>query len=334
MKVKGVLRILGVVAILFLSGCATGRLVEPTPEELSAVSQFKKKVAVVDISDQGSQVRGIREIAISSLESSLSRQFDLIERRRIGEVFAERDLVSTENTQRIAELGRLLGADYLIFGSAACSFSEPRLKNIWSKDKKDRFYGTVWEEQDIESEVAIRIVDVSSGQVVFADKRDSSVTKKSDELKFDNRPAFDAILRGGYRGHGWRRIGHFSGLGKVDSSLVAQGLEEAIGDFRGSLTEIFPYKGEILQKISETKVLVNLGSAYGIKPGDKLAVYAPGSAIVDPKTGLSINQRTPAILLTVEEVSSGISCIARGRAADISALEIGTSVSTSRGSQN
>lgn len=323
--------LVGLSAVLCLAGCASPRLyVQPSIEELQAVAPYKKKLAILEISDKGSPVKGISENVLSSLESLLSKQFNLIERQAITDVLAERQLISYQDPANMAQLGKLLGADYLVFGHAVSSISKPEIEKSFTKDKKGEFHGSIAKKTLVQSDVSLKIIDVSSGQVIFAQKRKCGFWHKFDNKTFNDQQAYNIALKTTYliddlkelkEGSGWMRQEY--------SELVAQTIDCAVKYFRDPLIRQFPYTGEIIEKISKTEVMVNLGSAYGVRPGDRLVVYSQEAPKIDPRTGLAIVQRVPEIILTVQDVTSGISCIAKGRPVDIQQLKVGSVVNTS-----
>ncbi len=316
---------------LCLAGCATApRYVQPSIEELQAVIPYKKKIAVLEIGDKGSSIRGIGENVASGLELLLSRQFNLVERRAIAEVLAERQFMYYEDDSSKAQLGKLLGADYLVFGNAISSVSKPELDKFFSRDKKGEFHGSIAKKKLVQSDVSLKIIDVSSGLVIFDQKRNCSFWHKFDNKTFNDERAYAAALKTIHMidDHDELR-GDFARMRQEDHGLAAQSIDCAVKYFRDALIMQFPYTGEIMELVSETEVMVNLGSAYGIRPGDKLVVYSQEPPKIDPRTGLAIVQRIPAIILTVKDVTSGISCIAKGRAADIQRLQVGSVVNTS-----
>ncbi|MBF0215939.1 MAG: hypothetical protein HQL30_02975 [Candidatus Omnitrophica bacterium] len=330
MKSKsGLVIVAGVIVVLILSGCATCRMAEPSIAELNAVSQFKKKLAVIGISDDASQIKGVGDIAITNVESLLFRQFTLLERTRINSVIAERDFMISEDPRKAVELGKMLGVDYLVFGTAAASISEPRVSQSSNTDSKGKFAGSILKQQTVQSVITLKIVDVATGLVVFSDKRGANFTQDIYSQSFEDQNAFNEAVKTAYLVSNIREVlGNFAKMNKEDSAYVSSGIAQAVESFRGALTGLFPYKGQILEKISEKEVLINLGSAYGIRPGDRLVVYRQLPARVDPNTGMAIDERIPGVFLTVKDVTSGISCTAKGKASDIRGLEIGTVVST------
>jgi hypothetical protein len=320
--------VLAVISVaLCLSGCTPPCYVQPTIEEMQAVVPFKKKIAVLGIDDRGSTIKGVGASALSSLEALLSKQFNLIERQHIAQLLAERQIISYEDPARTTQLGKLLGADYLVSGRAISSFLKPQIEKSVKKDKKGEFHATITKKRLIQSEVSLKIIDVSNGLVIFAQKHNCGLWQHLDSKTFHDEPAYKAALKTAHLFDS--RKGDSAGPRQDSFKLAAQSMDYAVNYFRDSLIRQFPYTGEIIERISATEVMVNLGSAYGIRPGDKLVVYSQEAPKIDPRTGIEIMRKVPAIILTVRDVTSGLSCIARGRAADIRKLQPGSVVTTS-----
>lgn len=319
---------LAVIVVAFcLSGCTPPCYIQPTIEEMQAVIPFKKKIAILGINDRGSTIKGVGESALSSLEALLSKQFNLIERRQITSVLAERQMISYEDPARMTQLGQLLGADYLVSGRVVSSFLKPQIDKSSGRNKDGDFHATITQKRLVQSEVSLRIIDVSNGLVIFAQKHHCGVWQKLGSKTFKDAQAFKAALKTAHLFDNHKR--DRSGMKDDSFKLAGQGVDCAVRSFRDSLIRQFPYTGEVIDRISSTEVMVNLGSAYGVRPGDKLVVYSQEAPRIDPRTGLEIGRKVPAITLTVRDVTSGLSCTARGRAADIRKLQPGAVVTTS-----
>jgi len=74
--------------------------------------------------------------------------------------------------------------------------------------------------------------------------------------------------------------------------------------------------------------LINLGSAYGIAPGQQLIVWQEDSAITDPKTGMTIVPKKKKAVLKVIEVNSGLSCLARAGKGLVAKIKVGDKAAT------
>jgi curli biogenesis system outer membrane secretion channel CsgG len=315
--------------ILCCAGCASVPVVEPTFEELEASKAYKKTVAIIEFTDEGSPIKGVQSAALSKLESMLVGHLNVVERRKVDRILAEREFVSTSDLEGMQELGSLLGAEYLFFGNVIASVGEPEIRHDNYTTDAGEFRGNIWEEVCGRTEVSIRIVDVTSGIVYYSGKRKASNCKESQKQQYSNEARFrkDLELR--------RNVGHiaaivkrFANLERESSYIVTKALEDATARFNYDLRNKFAQSGEVIKIISPKEVMINLGSAYGIKPGDKLIVWQEKDSVRDPRTGMTAISRKKKGVLKVTGVTSGLTCIAKGKKKLISTLRIGDRVFT------
>lgn len=310
-----------------LSGCA-GPTVAPTFEELNVTRKFKKTVAIIDIDDRGSQIKGISPIVISELERVMFGYCNLVERRKISAILAERQFTADQNAGTVTELGRLLGADYVVFGNAAASTSMPQLRSSESSHDGN-FYGTIWEEVTASAEVSIKMIDVDSAMIVYSGTRKDQSTQEVARQTFTDRSQYNKTLNTKNLASQIRQVVTALVDMKSDYSFaVSRVLSSATENFSYDLRREFSHSGQILQIISDKEVIVNIGSAYGLKAGDDLVVLSDAKQIIDPKTGLNIAPAEKKGKLRVTSVTSGLSCIAKGSKKVISELKVGDTVWT------
>lgn len=351
-----------VVVLALLWGCAPPLIVIPTEEELDAVKRFKKTVAIIEISEKDSPIKGISESAFSGLENVLVGHFNLIEREKILKVMAERKFAERDDVERYTELGKLLGADYLLFGRATAFFDKPEIKHsikhykskekedykskemekeeeedykskeqehYKSKKKEEKFSGSIWRELKGTCELNIKIVDVGNGMVRYADKKVGAMSRKEGRKYYEDEEEFYWALDIATKAEIIIELATtFIGLKRENSLILSRAMEQATEKFKIDLRDKFPQTGQILQILSKKDVVINLGSAYGIKPGDKLIIWEELAPITDPKTGLVTVPKQKKAILKVKKVTSGLSCIARGKRKYIRMIRVGDVVST------
>ncbi len=312
-----------------LWGCAPPLLVRPTEEELEAVKRFKKTAAIIEISEKGSSVKGVSESAFSGMEKLLAGHFNLVEREKVLNVMVQRKFAERDDVERYTELGKLLGADYLFFGSAMAFFNRPEIKHYRGKKKDGKFTGSIWKELKGTCELNIKIVDVGSGIVRYADKKVGEMSRKEGKKHYNDEEEFNEALDIATKTDIIIELANiFIRLRKENSRILSQAMEKATEKFKSDLRNEFPQTGQILQILSKKDVVINLGSAYGIKPGDKLIIWEALTPIKDPKTGIVTVPKQKKAILKVKKVTSGLSCIARGKRKYIRVIRVGDTVST------
>ncbi|MCJ7645869.1 hypothetical protein MUO65_03055 [bacterium] len=342
MKILRFICFLVVSALLW--GCVPAPIVRPTDEELNAVKKFKKTAAIIEISEKGSPIEGISESAFSGMENALAGHFNLVEREKILQVMAERKFAEREDVERYTELGKLLGADYLFFGRAMAFFDKPEIKyyksrekkdkskekeKYKSKEKKEKFSGSIWRELKGICELSIKIVDARTGIVRYADKKVGAMVGKEDEKYYEDEEQFNRDLDYVTKSEIIIELAKtFRGLKREHSLVLSQAMEKATGEFKIDLRNEFPQTGQVLQILSKKDVLINLGSAYGIKPGDELIIWEEFAPLTDPKTGVVTVPKQKKAVLKVKRVTSGLSCIARGKRKVITEISVGDTVCT------
>ncbi len=315
--------------ISFFIGCASAPVVQPTQEELAAARKFKKTVAIIELDDQGSPIKDIQSVALPRLEEYLMGHFNLVERARIEAVMKERRLNDSDDLTRMNELGKLLGADYLVFGNVIASMSTPEIKQQSSESKKGDFFGRIWVEQEAMSEVSLKFVDVGSGTIVYSAKEKSRRLIRKDEQRYQDKRSFEKDLRNKQQVKNVTDIiGAYKGLHKEYATAVSYAIDGAIRKLNEDLSNKFPQEGEVIQILSASDIVVNLGSAYGIKPGDQLVVWQNQSSFKDPKTGLVTVLKTQKAVLKVTQITSGLSCIATGDPNAVATIQPGDTVYT------
>jgi len=321
--------ICALLAGMFFSGCASVSVVEPTDQERAAAREFKKTVAVVKVTDEASPIEGVNTLALSSIENILIRNFNVVEREKIDAIMDERYFGLEEDVKRINEIGKMLGADYLVFSNVAASISKAELQHKERKYESGKFYGQIWKEQCGVSEVSLKMVGVSTGEIFYSNQKTSSFCHKGRKEAYRDEDMFYRDLRGKkFADLVIDVVGAFKELKKEYSLLVSKSLAKTVNGFDYDLRNKFAQSGEVMDIISNKEVVINLGSAYGIRPGDKLIVFREGAPMQDPRTGITIIPKEKKGILKVTQVTSGLSCIAKGSSKLINALRVGDIVFT------
>lgn len=317
--------------ISLFAGCTSVPVVQPTKEELAAARKVKKTVAIIDFDDKGSPIADIQSEALPKLEKYLMGHFNMVERTKIDAILKERHFTDFDDVERMNKLGQLLGADYLVFGNVIASISSPEIKQQSHEYKSGRFFGRIWEEYKAESEISLKFVAVSNGTIVYSDKQRGWRWGRGNEQSYRHKNSFKRALREMRHIQNITDIiGAYKGLHKEYATAVSYAIDGAIRKFNEDLSYKFPQQGQVIKILSANDILVNLGSAYGLKPGDRLVVYQNQSFFKDPKTGVVTVLKEEKAILKVTRITSGLSCIATGDANAISTIRSGDIVYTYR----
>ncbi|MFH1878034.1 MAG: hypothetical protein ABH883_04435 [Candidatus Omnitrophota bacterium] len=316
-------------ACFSLAGCASMDVVQPTAEEMAAAGRFKKNVAILDISEDRSDIKGLKAITLSRLENYIMPYCDLVERDKVDRVLRERQFAPSQGRAQFLQLKELLDVDYVVFAGVYASVSGPRVQCSEYKTDEGVFSGTVWDEVDGVSELSVKIVDVNDGSVIYSGSKRGSCKEEGAKSVFSDEALFrQAVNTKSLAQHITQFVGLFTDVNSTYSTAVSRSLDASIHEFHNDFRKIFSQTGEVLQIVSEKDVLINLGSAYGLRPGDSLIWWNEYMTIVDPKTGIETVQKNKKEQLRVKEVTSGLTCIATGKKKVISMIKPGDKVYT------
>lgn len=147
-----------IVVLLLLSVIIFGTTV--IAEEVSKIT-----VAVVDFTDQtGKDLRGIEEASTEILSTLLHKTgaFSVVERTKLNAIITEQGFTMSglvDSTKNAVQVGKLLGADFLITGSVL-TYGE--------KVVKFKGYGVSTEKTIKELVVNIKVLDMNTGNIEYA----------------------------------------------------------------------------------------------------------------------------------------------------------------------
>lgn len=238
------------------------KIVEPVKQESldTGGKVIKRKVAIGRFSNETQYAKGIfydkendpmgkQALDILSAKLATSGKFLLLERS---------DLASLLEEAKNSENGlATIGADYMIIGS----ITEFGRKNV---GKSGVFSST--KSQIVEAAVAIRIVDVSTGLIIYSDEG-----KGSAELTT-------------------RTTMGVGGKADYDATLSDKAISEAIGQLVENIINKCtnkPWRTFFLSYDSDAQLIAG-GASQGIKAGDTFAVKTKGKKVKNPQTGVMI----------------------------------------------
>jgi curli biogenesis system outer membrane secretion channel CsgG len=244
--------------------------------------------------------------------SRLSRteMYDVVERTRMNDLIQEQNLNQDERFKqdKITKIGRLLGADYILFGY---------LTNF-SRKKSDKI---IVKQYSALISYSVRLVDIASGTVVksaeieYTSAKNNKMVMSGDNTFNPNDPDFLQSL-----------------FGKAINEAVAMGIEKLTGEQqiiagKVQLTSSSPssnnFKPSVPPPINDGKlrgfiaavdgeiVIINRGQTHGVKVGDVFEVTRGG--VVDPETGRVLRAKVIAEIkiTSVENDSADASFISR-----------------------
>ncbi|HBG64933.1 MAG TPA: penicillin-binding protein activator LpoB [Treponema sp.] len=256
-------------AALLATGCVSAR--PDITADTSALRQqqqtqsyqgLKRKVAIARFSNETEYAKGAfydknndplgkQALDILSTRLASSGKFILLERADADAIQKELEYSGrTDTAQKV-------GADYLIIGSV----TEFGRKNtgetgVFSQTKR----------QTVQAGVSIRLVDVSTGEVIYAEEgKGEAETEATTVLGYGAQAGYDATLSD-----------------KAISAAISQLVDNVINNCMDR-----PWKSYILS--ADDGMLIMAGGAkQGVKPGDVYGVYERGRQVKNPQTGMMI----------------------------------------------
>lgn len=235
-------------------------IMETTSQSQKDGMILKRKVAIGRFSNETQYAKGIfydkendpmgkQALDILSSKLAASGKFLLLERNDLASLLEE-------NSDREGEIASV-DADYIIIGSITEYGRKNTGKNkVFSSEKT----------QTVEAAVSIRLVDVSTGLIIYSDeaKGSAELTTKTT-LGLGSQASFDATLSD-----------------KAISEAIGQLVENIINKCTDS-----PWKTYFLSYEPDA-VMIAGGASQGIKKGMTFSILSKGKKVKNPQTGIII----------------------------------------------
>lgn len=218
---------------------------------------IKRKVAIGRFSNETQYAKGLfydkendpmRKQALDILTSKLasSGKFILLEREDL-------DIIVNEAG---AEMNKI-GADYIILGS---------ITEYGRKTEGEQKVFSSSKTQTVEAGVSIRLVEVSTGLIIYSDEaKGFAETTSKQTMGIGGAAGFDATLSD-----------------KAISAALSQLVENIINKCMDK-----PWKSYILTEEDGTYIISG-GASQGLAAGDVFHVYKKGKTVRNPQTGMNI----------------------------------------------
>ena len=276
--------ILSASIVLGISGCVTTeqkvvKVETPSVEKSIILTKeepnLKRKVAIARFGNEaqygksslfgsGDNYNAEKQATdILSAKLTQSQKFILLERSDLDKIDKE---ISNFNLQKMN-----IGSDYLIVGSIS-EFGRKNISDtgVFSRSKLQVAY----------AKVNIRLIDVKTGQIIFAQEGSGEATSEAGT-------AFGVGTHVGY-----------------DSTLNDKAISTAIGSVVDGIMQNLlnkPWKSYILS-IDNGMVMIAGGNKQGLKIGETFSIYKNGKSIKNPQTGMMV-ELPGAKIATVQVVS-------------------------------
>jgi curli biogenesis system outer membrane secretion channel CsgG len=238
------------------------KIVEPVIQENPDAGSkvIKRKVAIGRFSNETQYAKGIfydkendpmgkQALDILSAKLAASGKFLLLERSDLASLLEE----AKKSDNGLATIG----ADYMIIGS----ITEYGRKNVG----KSGVFSTT-KSQIVEAAVAVRLVDVSTGLIIYSDEgKGSAELTTRTTMGVGGKADFDATLSD-----------------KAISEAIGQLVENIINKCTDK-----PWRTFFLSFDADAQLIAG-GTSQGLKIGDKFVVKTKGKTVKNPQTGVMI----------------------------------------------
>ena len=218
---------------------------------------LKRKVAIGRFSNETQYGKGLfydkendpmRKQALDILSSKLaaSGKFILLERDDLDVLVEE----AGGEMQKI-------GADYIILGS---------ITEFGRKTEGDERVFSQTKTQTVEAAVSVRLVEVSSGLIIYSDEaKGFAETSSKTTLGLGGKAGYDATLSD-----------------KAISAALTQLVENIINKCMDK-----PWRGYVMA-YEDGEYIISGGPGQGIMPGAKFSVYTKGKKVKNPQSGMMV----------------------------------------------
>ena len=268
-------------AALLLAACATTppvtgpsdrpsapAAVEPRAEPQAPIVTRgpKKRVAIIRFQDKSAYGRGRLGGAVQDIlttELAKSDLFILVSRGAdLDLVLDEQDLAKSDIIRGGTgpKSGEVLGLNAIVTGAVS---------QFGVKQTSATYLVGASKTQTAEATVDVRVVDATTGQVIFADSGTGIHEESSTQV----------LGIGGAKGY--------------DETLEGKALRAAISKFIDNLIrrmESLPWSGKVAA-VDGDEITVNAGRKTGLFIGDRLRVFGEGREVIDPDTKLSLGRK-------------------------------------------
>lgn len=228
-------------------------------EELDA-KNLRRKVAIGKFSNQSRYARGIfydeeddpvckQAMQLLSVKLTQSGKFILLERGDLNLVAEE---LATTN-----KIGVKIPADYIIIGAITeLNHKTEGHQGAFSNSKT----------QSVETRVSLKLVDVATGQIIFADEGSGSAFSHAKTV----------MGMGGKSGY--------------DTTLEDKAISNAIDGLVGNVIQKCldaPWRAYLLGEM-DGRYIISGGRTQGLRENDVYVVMSKGRVVTNPQTGMDI----------------------------------------------
>ncbi|MBP2645407.1 MAG: Curli production assembly/transport component CsgG [Firmicutes bacterium] len=260
--------------ILFALSTAT-LSAECAPKRIG-ISQFETNNFYVALPGGGSYDIGLGATDMLTTELSKNKNFEIIERNQIRSVLKEQafELSGAVDPSSATKMGQLLGLKYLVYG---------KIISAGAEDKSTELMGVRVNKLSVKVQIAVRMIDTTTGVVVWADQVEGKVEKNGIKVE---------------------RIGGTKTA--VTASVYDEALQKAIVQIANHISQQSPTEGTIV-KIIGKKIFLDIGAEQSVQPGQTFKVYREGEAITNAAGQIIGVDKTDICTIKIIQVDGNMS---------------------------
>lgn len=222
-------------------------------DRIKAGESTKMIVAVLDF-ENSDKLAGKVHLKLSDMLTTAlvnSNRFELVERNKIDRVFQEQalQLTGAVDEAKVVEVGKLLGAEAVVFGSVT-SVSQTEI---------DKF---AYDVLKTEVSIDVRAVSVATGKILLSESATGIAEHKLIKT------ASGTVVSGSLD----------------DRSGYATAARSAVNDAGTRIAKLSVLVGYVLD-IADEQIFIDVGEELGVKSGDRFVIFRISKEIVHPVTG-------------------------------------------------
>jgi len=252
-----------ILSFLIISGCAASQKTRMTQAVSSNVTEHaeskytgpKRRVGIVDFENKTAYGTRLGTAASDILVTELvkSGKFIVVERDKMNRLMEEQKLGMTGaiDPKTAASVGKMLGLNAIVTGS---------ISQFGVATTGSDYLITQSKKQVAQCTVDVRVVDVETGQVIWADSgKGESISSKSQILGMGSRGGYDEMIEG--------------------ESLRAA-ISKLVENIQSQINAKTQWYAKVLD-VDGTNVFIGAGTESGLQEGEKLEVFHRGREIRD-----------------------------------------------------
>ncbi len=250
-----------------------------SPAEAAGGAKVRVAVARFGATDRFAQVYGGWDIG-GGLSAQLvtelidSGQVIVVERAILSQILREQELTDSKlvTKETAAQVGQLLGVDYLIVGQV----TEFEQKAVGGGARAGWLAG-IFPKASGEFTAAhvgidLRIIDTSTGEILSSHRAEGRSWEKALAVDF----SFPLFTFGG-------DAFHKTPLGKATRKVIGESLRFVLGAVQERLKSYSNWLGKVIH-VENQVVYVNAGTNAHVQVGDRLSVFSIKKVLTDPET--------------------------------------------------